>query len=268
LQRKYPFVKHKIDSRRRISIAVSLIVYILQPFSFDLYQGNKIVASLGFGVITFICLYIFNYVIKKRIAKTLKKWTILSEILYILGLILTITILNYIYFSIVLMNFSFNVIILLYVIYYTFLIGLIPSVVLILIKYNRFLYGELNSLVDRKKEEDDLDITISNQLTREKDLKIKLSEFIFAEADRNNVKVYYLYGKELRCKSIRATITSAQEELNHSNLFRSHRSFIVNLSKIESAKGNSNGYLIKLKHYKKELPVLRKYVTDFKSFIY
>jgi DNA-binding LytR/AlgR family response regulator len=130
------------------------------------------------------------------------------------------------------------------------------------------LNGELNSLIDRKKEEDDLDITISNQLTREKDLKIKLSEFIFAEADKNNVEVYYLYGEELRCKSIRTTITSVQEELNHSNLFRCHRSFIVNLSKIESAKGNSNGYLIKLKHYKKELPISRKYVTDFKSFIY
>lgn len=268
LQRKYPFVKHKVDSIILISLAVSFILYIFQPFGFDLYQGNKVGASMGFGVITFLCLYLFNYVIKKRIAKTLRKWTILSEILYILGLILTITVLNYIYFSVVLMNLSFSIIILLYVIYYTFFIGLIPSIILILIKYNRFLNDELHSLIDKKDEYNDLDITITNQLTREKDLNIKLNDFIFAEANKNNVEVYYLHGEELKSKTIRSTISFVEEELNYPNLFRCHRSFIVNLSKIESAKGNSNGYQIKLKHFKKELPVSRKYVADFKSFIF
>lgn len=268
LRRKYPFVKHKIDSIILISIGISLLLYIFQPFSFDLYSGNKVAASFGFGVVTFFCLYIFNYFIKKKIAENLKKWTILSEILYIFSLILTITILNYLYFSLILMNSSFNLTILLYVTYFTFLIGLIPSVVLILIKYNRYLHSEINSLIDRKKDMEDFDITITNQLTRERDLKIKLNEFVFAESDKNNVKIYYLQENELKSQTIRATISSVQEELNYDNLFRCHRSFIINLGKIESAKGNSNGYRIKLKHYKKELPVSRKYVNDFRSYIY
>lgn len=268
LERKYPFVKHKIDSILLISIGISMILYIFQPFSFDLYQGNKIGASFGFGFMTFIGLFVFNYAIKKKIVKTLKKWTILNEILYIIGLILFITILNYVYFSIVLMDFSFNIIILLYVSYFTFFIGSIPAIILVLIKYNRFLNGQLNSLVDKKDENYELDLTIINHSTKEKDLKIKFNNFIFAEADKNNVTVCYLEGEELKNKNIRATISQVQDDLNHPNLFRCHRSYIVNLNKIESAKGNSNGYQIKLKHYRKELPVSRKYVDEFKSYIY
>lgn len=267
LLRKFPFVKDKIGSIVLISISVSLMLYIFQPFSFNLYSGNKPGVSLGFGAVTFAGMYLFNYAFKKRVTKTIKKWTILSEIVSVLGLILTIAILNYIYFSIVLMDFSFNLIVLLYVVYYTFFIGLIPSIVSVLIKYNRFLNGKLNSLIDNK-DDDDFYMTITNELTKEKDLKIKLSEFLFAEADRNNVEVHYLQDEELKSKSIRTTITTVQDELNHPNLFRCHRSFIINLTKIESAKGNSNGYSIKLKHYKKELPISRKYVAAFRSFIY
>lgn len=268
LQRKYPFPRRNMNSIILISIGITLILFIFQPFNFNLYKGNKAVASLGFGAITFACLYVSNYIIKERIAQNLKKWILLSEIIYIWGLILTISILNYIYFSTVLMDLSFNIVILLYMICYTFLIGIIPATVLILINYNIFLRSQLNSFIDTQKGDDDLEFTITNQLTREKDLNIKLSEFVFAEADKNNVKIYYLSANELKCKSIKSTITSVHEELNHCNLFRCHRSFIVNLSKIESAKGNSNGYMVKLHPYKNPIPVSRKYVGEFKSFIY
>lgn len=242
-----------------------MILYIFQPFGFDLYQGNKVGASLGFGIVTFLCLFLFNYAIKKKISRMLKKWTILSEILYIVGLILSITILNYVYFSMVLMDLSFNPAILLYVLYFTFFIGLIPASILILIKYNRFLNGQLNSLVDKN---DELDLVIINRLVKGENLKIKIADFIFAEADKNNVTICYLEGEGLKIKSIRATISQVQDDLNRPNLFRCHRSYIINLNKIESAKGNSNGYQIKLKYCKKEIPVSRTHVDEFKSYIY
>ncbi len=268
LQRKYPLVRHKINPILIISLGISLMIYILQPFSFDLYPGSKFGASLGFGGITFLCLLFFNYFIKRKIAKQTKKWTILFEILYIIGLILTITIFNFLYFSMILMDFSFNVQLFLLVIYFTFFIGLIPAVILILVKYNRYLNGQLSTLIDIKEEECNFEITISNQLSRDKDLIININDFLFAEANKNNVEIYYLQNDEVKSKTIRSTITTVEEEINYPNIFRCHRSFIVNLKKIESANGNSNGYQIKLKNSKNPIPVSRKYVNDFKQLVY
>ncbi|MDR2622434.1 MAG: LytTR family transcriptional regulator [Dysgonamonadaceae bacterium] len=224
--------------------------------------------SLGFGVVTLICLSFFNYVAKKRISEIIKKWTILYEILYIVCLILAITILNFIYFSVVLTDSAFNITLLLYVVYYTFIIGLIPSIILVFVKYNNYLNKQLSSLIDTEIEEENLDVTISNHLIRGKDLKIKLNDFLFAEVNKNDVIIYYLYESEIKMKTLRSTITMVHDELNYPNIFRCHRSFIVNLKKMQSAKGNSNGYQIYLNHYKKSIPVSRKYVDGLKQLIY
>ena len=268
LQRKYPLLKHKIDTILLVSFGIALVIYILQPFKFDLYEGNKFLASLGFGVITFVCMCFFNYVIKKRISKKINKWTILYEILYIVCLILFITILNFLYFSVVLTDYSFNIVLLLYVVYYTFIIGSIPAIILVFIKYNNYLNKQLNILIDTTIEEENIDVTISNHLIREKNLKIKLNDFIFAEVIKNDVIIYYLYENEVKMKTLRSTIATVSDELKYPNIFRCHRSFIVNLKKMQSAKGNSNGYQIYLNHYQKSIPVSRKYVDELKQLIY
>lgn len=267
INRKYPFVVLKIKSILLISIVLLLIMYILQPFGFDNYAGNKLLVSLGFGVITFASVCFFNYVVKRIIPRYIKKWTLFLEFIYTVVLICFITLINYFYLS-MLFRIPLNFMMLLYAMYYTTILGLIPSAFLILFKYYKFLNTQLSALVDSPKEVESIIINISTNSTREKNLQIKLNDFLYAEAEKNNIQIYYYQDGKVISKVIRSTLAILAEELKYPNIFRCHRSFIVNLNHIESAKGNSNGYQISLKGYNKTIQVSRKYVKELKSFIY
>ena len=54
---------------------------------------------------------------------------------------------------------------------------------------------------------------------------------------------------------------------DYHNVFQCHRSFVVNLNNITSAKGNSNGYVLELGGGLASVPVSRSFVPKLKSFI-
>ena len=53
----------------------------------------------------------------------------------------------------------------------------------------------------------------------------------------------------------------------YQNIFQCHRSFVVNVNNITQAKGNSNGYQLRLGTCTTIIPVSRSYVPQLKSFI-
>lgn len=267
INRKYPFVVLKIKSILSISTVLLLLMYILQPFGFDNYVGNKLLVSLGFGLIAFISVCFFNYVVKRVIPKYIKKWTLFFEFIYTAVLIFFITLMNFFYLSLI-FNVPLTFTVLIYAMYYTTILGLIPSAFLILFKYYKFLNTQLGALVDLPKEVENIIINITVNSVREKNLQIKLNDFLYAEAEKNNIQIYYYQDGKVVSKVIRSTLAILEEELKYPNIFRCHRSFIVNLNHMESAKGNSNGYQIILKGYDKPIQVSRKYVEELKSFIY
>lgn len=157
------------------------------------------------------------------------------EFIYTAVLIFFITLINYLYLSI-LFEIPLNLIVLLYVLYYTIILGLIPSAFLILFKYYKFLNTQLGALVDSPKESENIIVDISVNLVREKNLQIKLNDFLYAEAEKNNIQIYYYQDGKVVSKVIRSTLAVLTEELRYPNIFRCHRSFIVNLNNMESAK--------------------------------
>jgi DNA-binding LytR/AlgR family response regulator len=67
---------------------------------------------------------------------------------------------------------------------------------------------------------------------------------------------------------VHTTLTAVIEELkDYENIFQCHRSFVVNVNNITSAKGNSNGYQLRLGNCPLSIPVSRSYVPQLKSFI-
>lgn len=127
---------------------------------------------------------------------------------------------------------------------------------------------QLGALVDSPKEAESIIVDVSTGSIREKNLQIKLNDFLYAEAEKNNIQIYYYEDGKVVSKVIRSTLAILVEELKYPNIFRCYRSFIVNLNHMESAKGNSKGYQISLKGYNKAIQVSRKYVEELKSLIY
>ena len=73
LTRKYPFAQssHWLRDCVVYCMIVFLILFLLQPFGFSMYQGNKLLVSLLFGGVTFACCLLTLFVerpIHQRIA--------------------------------------------------------------------------------------------------------------------------------------------------------------------------------------------------------
>ena len=271
--RKYPFFISSILTIIYISIGISLIILILKPFGFVNYDGNKVVASIGFGILTFTSLLFNNFILKKQMKKLTSKWTIFKEILYLIFLLSFISIANFIYFSIIIGDFKLSIIGFLYVIFLTITIGIFPISIITVIRYNRILKNELGLIIssndyqnkDINKEEK---ITFSSLNKTENDFSIARNDFLFVEAIKNHVHIYYIEDGNVKIKIFRNTLINLTNQIGKPGIYRCHRSFLVNLSNIKTVTGNSNGFKIHFKNYNKHVPVSRSYTNEFKKLIY
>lgn len=269
LQRKYPFDgnKYKIRSSVLSALIVFALLYVMQPFGFNLYEGNKMAVAAGFGGITFACHALFAYASEKLLDRFTGRWTILSMGIWLLTMILFIGLCNFI-FGICVYNLGFSVSLLPTFMYWTLVFGIIITVVHIAIQYNMALRKRLNELIDNNSEEQEgITVTIHDQAVRGKDIVIPINDFLYAEARKNNVAVYYIENDSAVCTEIRSTLTAIMESMDYANIFQCHRSFIININNITSGHGNSNGYQLTLRGCKNTVPVSRTYVGRLKEFI-
>lgn len=97
LQRKYPFDAngYRIRSSVLSAVIVFSLLYVMQPFGFNLYEGNKAAVAAGFGGITFVCHALFSFAGAKLSGRFISKWTILSMSIWLLTMILFIGLCNF-----------------------------------------------------------------------------------------------------------------------------------------------------------------------------
>ncbi len=268
LTRKYPYPQNRLwlrDSAVYCTI-VFLILYLLQPFGFSMYHGNKLLVSLLFGIVTFACCYIFGLVFVP-LQKRISPWRIWHEVCSTLVMILCIYLCNLLVFFFV-FHYPINLEFCLLSFYWTLIVGLVITVISVSVSYSRHLRNELASMLNKNTEEQaDIQVTIHDTAVRSKDLTIGINDFLYAEAQKNNVVIYYLSEGQVMSTELRCTLGSILEDLSYGNIFQCHRSFIVNMNNISSAKGNSNGYQLMLGNCRNQVPVSRTYVPKLKSFI-
>lgn len=271
--RKYPFSVLDVKHLFLIGSVVSAILYVFQPFGFYSYEKNKIIASLGFGLITLLCLLFSNSFAKKQLHLIFnKKWTILKEIGYILFLLILISASNLYYLSLIIGGFQVSVSSFLYTLFLTSAIGIFPITGMVLIQYNKTLKNNLSQIIQEGRNtetrEQNSPITFENTNKTEPDFTIEINNFLFLEAIKNHLHIYYLEDGLVKTTSIRNTLTNIVDQAENDAVFQCHRSFLINLNQIKTAKGNSNGYKIHLKNYEPAIPVSRKYVPGFQKIIY
>ena len=270
LTRKYPFKQSEHWLRDSIIYGVIIwaILYLLQPFGFRLYGGNKFLVTALFGLVTSCCYAIYNWAVLNRRLRCVKPWRVWHDGCAVLGLILFIAICNFLLFSYI-FHYPITLTIFLMFLYWTLIIGAVITVVSIGIEYNRFLREKMEALLSNTTEEQkEVSITIHDTNVRGNDLTIPINGLLYVEAQKNNVSVCYLKGNEPAFVEVHTTLTAVIEELkDYGNIFQCHRSFVVNVNNITSARGNSNGYQLKLGTSTNTIPVSRSYVPQLKAFI-
>ena len=270
LTRTYPFKQssHWLRDSIVYGVVIWAILYFLQPFGFSMYQGNKCLIAAIFGLITSICYASYGWIISRPLHLLIKPWRIWHQGCEVLGLILFIAICNFFLFSLI-FHYPITIWGFLLFLYWTMIIGVIITVISVGIEYNRSLRDKMEALLSNTSEEQkDIMITIHDNNVRGNDLMIPINSLLYIEAQKNNVSVCYTKDGKPITIEVHTTLTTVIEELkDYQNIFQCHRSFVVNVNNITSAKGNSNGYQLTLGPCMNSIPVSRSYVAQLKSFI-
>jgi hypothetical protein len=147
---------------------------------------------------------------------------------------------------------------------HAFLIELIPFSFFTLMNFNRASKPKEDvNYHQQTSGKTDPVVNIESTLKKES-LSFRISEFLFAESDGNYVVFHLSSGDEVRKTTIRNSISSIEQQVkSFPGVFRCHRAFIVNLDKVISKRGNSLGYLLRLKGADTKVPVSRSKVDDF-----
>ncbi len=155
----------------------------------------------------------------------------------------------------------------------TFVLGGIPIAFLTLLDYQRkdkLNRNQAHDILITKKEF----ITNSNETTHQisTDLKnetisFKENDFNYAIAFGNYIDIFILVENTLKRVTHRVTLSSFEAQLEESSsLIRCHRSYLVNLKKVENISGNAQGLKLELKNQSEIVPVSRKYISNVRQF--
>jgi len=154
---------------------------------------------------------------------------------------------------------------------FTFLIGIVPSVIIIFIIKYSLLRVELKDAMEINQtlkvyniKRNDESITINGSV-KEK-LEISPDDFLYAEVSANYVTIYMLENNRYKKMILRTTLYKILESFRHyPQIIRCHRAFVVNTSKITKIKGNSKGYQLDIYDLNVNIPVSRTYTSIIKD---
>ncbi|WP_404986238.1 LytTR family transcriptional regulator DNA-binding domain-containing protein [Chryseobacterium sp. M5] len=92
-------------------------------------------------------------------------------------------------------------------------------------------------------------------------LEISETDFIYAEAADNYCIVYFYKNNIPEKEMIRISLSKLLQQVQTDVIQQTHRSFIVNLSKVIRFKGNSSGYKLSLDNFENELAISRNFIS-------
>lgn len=232
---------------------VFIFLFLFQPFGISEWDiPNKALVLSGYGAITFLAV-LFNSVIIEKLLNNWfaeKNWKVWKEIIWALWNILLIGTLNLLY-SKWQMNFKLSFVTFFAYQWITLLIGIIPTAIITLWNHNRLQKKNLEEalILNKVINAEPLSpikvqssIILSGDNAKES-VELDPQQIWYMEAADNYVEVVWFSGTEVKKKLLRTTLKKMEEQLvGEPYLFRCHRSYLVNLRKVISVTGNSQGY--------------------------
>lgn len=159
----------------------------------------------------------------------------------------------------------------------TFLIGIIPVTVTLLANASRLrrrnaaVVCEANRLLGQPQPSaaaptaaasEHVEIVADNGKDR---LRLPLGELLAVQSEENYIRVHVAAGSAAP-PLLRSSLARVEKQLrpHHPRLFRCHRAWIVNLSRVARVEGNAQGLKLHLAEAALAVPVARRYIGEFR----
>ncbi len=277
---------------------VACFLFIFQPFGLHGVPEGLARVCLGYGAITTGVMLLMQLLLPRFFPHFYAEedWTVGREIAHTMGNILLIAggNLGYsVYMEFVDLSFGAFLIFL----GFTLVVGSFPAVVGVLLRQNAYQRKYLaqsqvyNAQLDRQHSMAHegrvvVEVVPASAKTAVPEVRITLQEdsggkaftcfisnLLAIEAADNYVKLHLdpeandQAGLPFRkTELLRLTMATAEEALSkHPGFFRSHRSWMVNLDRLEKVEGNARGYRLHMAGMKEPIPVSRSRIEAFQG---
>lgn len=267
-------LRHNVQSIIGIGLFVTFFLYFLRPFGLHDYPKNPIWICLRFGVLTILAGIVYDlfgtYVLNLK--KDGPSWTLWKWIINAIGIVLFISICNYLFMTFLMGWGFFNWYRFTNMLFSTFIVGIFPIIFSGMIvqmnayKRNQKQATNLQATLATPEESTQI-ITVTSQ-NNSQSLTIPITDLLYIEAMQNYVAIGSIQEGKFEKALFRNTITQMEVQLANTSLFRCHRSFLVNIHLIENVAGNAQGLRLTLKELPDvKIPVSRKYIPALKKLI-
>ncbi|GAB3756943.1 LytR/AlgR family response regulator transcription factor [Spirosoma pomorum] len=261
-----------------IGLFVGLFLLVFQPFGLNLWQTeNKTWKLLGFGAITAVVtalnFTLWSNLFPKQFSET--NWTVGREILLITFNILLIAVANGFYLAALIDDLGTTGLNWLSMVLITYLVGLFPVTGVVLLNYITQLRKYSRSAAELSvhptiqdapvinseiETEERVDTSLRLTAENEKDhLTLPTADLLFIESSDNYCTVVYLKNGQPTKPLLRSSLSRLENQLNRAHIVRCHRSYLVNLDRVERVTGNAQGYKLHLLNGQFIVPVARQY---------
>lgn len=246
---------------------VFFLLFFLRPFGLGQFEGNIFFLALCFSMLSVAVTWCYGTCVFKPWVRRVKTWRVWHECVAILLLFCCVSLCNSI-LSILWFPNPVSLQLFLAYLYATLLFGIPITLTVVALEYQKRLRTRLAELLPKDTDaQTSQTVTFHDMSVRGNDLTLQLSDFLYAETQKNFVDIYFLHEGLVEHRQLRTTLASVLADANEKSIFQCHRSFIVNLSNIRSAHGNSNGYQLTVGDERHTVPVSRSYVKTLRSFV-
>ena len=259
-----------------VGVFVALFLILFQPFGLDDWQTSaKMLKIAGFGIVTTLVMLI-NYLALPALFPrffTDEHWTVGKEIIRIVLFVIVIALGNRLYIG-WLIDVPLAIGGWLWMVGITFLVGIFPTAGLVTLnyinqlrKYSRAaealpihvpppaVSAEVNA--SAHTSDDNVSILVADN---EKDkLSLPTAELLFVESSDNYCTVVYLHNDQPLKPLMRSSLSRLEKQIAQPYIVRCHRSYVVNLHRVERVTGNAQGYRLHLYDGQFQIPVARQY---------
>ncbi len=272
LNQPYPFDgTWKVHVRSAIwgGLFVSLFLFVFKPFGFQYPESlfwKFVKTCIYFGLTTSATMLVYAAISEYFTGFfNEKSWVIWKEIFANILVVMMIGTANML-LATVLFNQKISLKVFLYWQMATFAIGIFPILFtaytkhLVLQKRHTSHAESLNTkiaihAIKENKDEPMIELRGDNQ---NEQLNLNPADLLYLEAADNYVKVFARKNGILEKNMLRSTLKKMESQLEeHDQFFRCHRTYIVNLNKVEQVSGNAQGYKLHLKELEDLIPVSR-----------
>ena len=254
-----------------LSIIVSLLFFDHPP-SEELYIS--LFKVIAYGLITFLILFFYSYLLPLIFRRFFNPeyWTVGKSLLFGIILVISVGLANTLFaFKFDNPNSRSEIIpFLLAVVYRTFIIGVVPSIIfhfwLEKKLYKRYYLGaaKINKLFkDQPNEEIELKKVSFKTQNNNEEVILFEEELIYIKSEGNYCQIFYQESNTQKKILLRNTLKNMEESLKNSNrILRCHKSYIINLDKVLHVKGNARGYSFIVDGFNYPVPVSRELSKD------